>query len=136
MFWVFMYLCFGCSCICVFAAGAVVRLVVRPHQERFRQQLGTGFLPHKPLWCPDIMMTMMRRGDGVDDDDGGISMLGAVHILPHHTQSEQGQQVMTIDNEGGITGNCHVYHVFIMMRKKDEKRAYMCCFKVTRSYLN
>ena len=131
-----MYLCFGCKCICAFAAGAVVRLVVRPHQERFRQQLGTGFLPHKPLWCLGIMMTMMRRGDGVDDDDGGISMLGAVHILPHHTQSEKGQQVMTIDNEGGITGNCHVYHVFIMMRKKDEERAYMCCFKVTRSYLN
>ena len=79
----------------------MVRLVVRPHQERFRQQLGTGFLPHKPLWCLGIMMTMMRRGDGVDDDDGGISMLGAGHILPYHTQSEKGQQVMTIDNKGG-----------------------------------
>ena len=27
-------LCFVCSCICVFAAGEVVRLVVGPHQER------------------------------------------------------------------------------------------------------
>ena len=134
-----MYLCFGCKCNCVFAAGAVVRLVVRPHQERFRQQLGTGFLPHKPLWCSGIMMTMMRRGDGVydeygvDDDDDGINMKRSCSHIPSSNKEERGQHMMTIDKGGGITGK---YHVFIMMRKKKEGGAYMCCFKVTRSYLN
>ena len=101
MSWVLKYLCFGCSCICVFAAGAVVRLVVRPHQERFRQQLGTSFLPHKPLWCPGIMMTMMRRGDGVDDDDGGINMERSCSHITSSNREERGQQMMTIDKGGG-----------------------------------
>ena len=65
----FVYLLYLCS--------ALVWLVVRPHQGRFRQELGTGFKPSQaPVvrWHDDDN-DQGQAGDEDDEDEERASML-------------------------------------------------------------